>query len=123
MKTIPEFETGLMNGWLYLVAYFLGLTITAVSFPRDKRKKLFYEPQPPKGSPWRVYLTFGRIAAVAFNLLMIWTPFQIDTLYFLTGSIVYVLGYIIVITSLINFKQTPVDQMVHRGLYRFSRNP
>jgi len=46
-----------------------------------------------------------------------------------TGGLMGLLGVklgpfnIIVITSLINFKQTPVDQTVTHGLYRFSRNP
>jgi protein-S-isoprenylcysteine O-methyltransferase Ste14 len=123
MITMPVFEFGWMNGWLYLVTYFLGLIIMVVSFPGDKRKKLFYEPVPPMGSPWKIYLAVGRVAAVAFNLLMIWTPLKIGTLPFVVGSILYLLGYALVMASLMNFKRTPVDQMVRQGLYRFSRNP
>jgi protein-S-isoprenylcysteine O-methyltransferase Ste14 len=123
MITVPAFKIGWMNGWLYLVAYFLGLIIMTLSFPGDKRKKLFYEPVPPQGSPWKVYLAVGRIAAVAFNLLMIWTPVQIGTLPFVVGSILYLIGYALVMVSLVNFKRTAVDQMVTQGLYRFSRNP
>jgi protein-S-isoprenylcysteine O-methyltransferase Ste14 len=123
MSAIPEFEIGWMNGWLYLVAYFLGLIIMVISFPGDKRKKLFYEPVPPKGSPWKVYLAVGRVAAITFNLLMIWTPLQTGTLLFFAGTLIYLLGYVIVMVSLVNFKRTPVDKTVTQGLYRFSRNP
>ena len=123
MVTTPAFEIGWMNGWTYLVIYYIGLIIAVVSFPGDKRKKLFYEPVPPKGSPWKIYLSIGRVAAVAFNILMIWTPLQIGTPPFTAGSILYLLGYTVVMVSLVNFKRTPVDQMVTQGLYRFSRNP
>lgn len=123
MRVMPVFEIGMMNGWLYLVAYFIGLAMMAISFPRNKRKKLFYKPNPPKGIPRREYLAWGRIAAVAFNLLMIWTPLQIGSLSFAAGSFIYVIGYVIVIVSLVNFLRTPVDRMVTQGLYRFSRNP
>ena len=123
MQIMPEFESGIMNGWLYLVVYFLGLAISAIGFPSDKRKKLFFKPKPPKGSSRRIYLAIGRIAAIAYNLLMIWTPLQIGTHFFLVGSIMFLLGFFIVMVSLQNFKRTPVDRMVTRGLYRFSRNP
>jgi protein-S-isoprenylcysteine O-methyltransferase Ste14 len=123
MSAIPVFEIGWLNGWATLFIYFIGLIITVISFSSDKRKKLFYEPVPPQGSPWKAYLAVGRVAAVAFNLLMIWTPLQVGTPPFAAGSILYLFGYILVIASLVDFKRTPVDQMVTRGLYRYSRNP
>lgn len=123
MFTMPNFEIGWLNGWVFLVLYYTGLIITAISFPTEKRKKLFYEPEPTKESSWRVATAIGQIASVAFNLLMIWSPLQIGTPPFIVGSILYLLGYTFVMVSLVDFKRTPVDEMVSRGLYRFSRNP
>jgi protein-S-isoprenylcysteine O-methyltransferase Ste14 len=123
MRPMPNLEIGWMNGWVFLGLYYLALIITAISFSTEKRKKLFYEPDPTKRSSWRAATAVGQVASVVFNLLMIWSPLQIGTPSFTAGSIIYLLGYTFVMVSLVNFKRTPVDEMVSRGLYRFSRNP
>lgn len=123
MLFIPTLRIGLLNGWLPLIAYFLGLIIAVMTFPKGKRKKLFYEPQYPVGKPGWFIIMVGRLAAVSLVGLMIFTPIQMGTVYFYIGVAMYLFGYSIVVISLLDYRRTPANQIVTTGLYRYSRNP
>lgn len=48
---------------------------------------------------------------------------KIGTAFFYIGTIIYTIGLVGFIIALINFRNTPPDQPVTHGLYRYSRNP
>jgi protein-S-isoprenylcysteine O-methyltransferase Ste14 len=123
MDLIPEFRFGIVNAWLPLVVYFLGLIASVVAFPADKRKKLFLEPQYPVGHPRWFVLLVGRIAAVAFVLLSLVIPLRPGMALFTIGAALYVIGYTVVMVALADFRRAPADRIVNEGLYRYSRNP
>jgi len=120
---IPEFRFGILNAWLPLSVYFFGLTVSVLTFPRDKRKKLFLEPQYPVGHPRWFVLLAGRIAAVAFVLLSLVTPLHPGPATFTIGVALYIIGYAVVMVALADFRRAPADGIVNEGLYRYSRNP
>ena len=123
MVLVPEFGWHVLNGWTFLAAYFLGLIATVATFPGEKRKKLFYEPSPPRGSPRWLILMGGRLCAVSFVILMLFTPLQMDTVFFAVGAALYLAGYAVVVISLLDYRRAPVGQPVLDGLYHWSRNP
>jgi protein-S-isoprenylcysteine O-methyltransferase Ste14 len=123
MTLIPQFGCHLLNGWLYLVAYFLGLFLTVIAFTAEKRKALFHEPGPPRGSPAWLALLLGRLCAVTYVILMFFTPLRTGTAFFIAGTVVYVAGYALVVLSLLEFRRAAPGHPVTAGLYRFSRNP
>ena len=123
MDFLPPLEFGLLNGWLLLVAYFVGLTIAALAFPPDKRKKLFLEPHYPNGSPRWIILALGRIAAISFVVLTLFARLRLGTYLFYVGLGVYAIGYSVVMVSLNDYKRAPADNVVTGGIYRYSRNP
>lgn len=43
MRILPDLQIGLLNGWLLLIIYFLGLVLMVLTFPVKTRHKLFYE--------------------------------------------------------------------------------
>lgn len=123
MDLIPAFRFALVNAWLPLMIYFLGLTASVLTFSRDMRKKLFLEPQYPVGHPRWFILLAGRIAAVAFVLLSVVTPLRVGTVLFYVGVALYVAGYAAVMVALADFKRALADAIATEGLYRYSRNP
>ncbi len=123
MDFLPLAEFGLLNGWLLLVVYFVGLTISALGFPPDKRKKLFLEPHYPRGSSRGIILALGRIAAVSFVGLTLFAGLRLGTALFYVGLGVYAIGCSVVVISLNDYKRAPADGVVTAGLYRYSRNP
>lgn len=123
MVLIPAFRVGFLNAWLPLVLYFVGLIGSVLAFPTDKRKKLFREPQYPTGHPRWVILLAGRIAAIAFVLLSLVTPLRPATILFYLGAGLYVVGYVVVMAALGDFRRAPTAGIAIGGLYRYSRNP
>jgi protein-S-isoprenylcysteine O-methyltransferase Ste14 len=123
MRLFPTFGLAILNGWLLLVAYFLGLTLNVLTFPREKRRKLFLEPSYPKGD-WRsVVLLLGRLAAISFVASMIFTPLQTGSLFLYVGLAIYLLGFSVVMLSLVEYRRAEADRPVLQGIYAVSRNP
>jgi len=123
MDFLPPLHLGILNGWLLLVAYFVGLSISVMAFPVGKRKKLFLEPQYPRGHPRWVALMLGRIAAISLVVLALFTELRVGTFLFYVGVAFYAIGYVVVMVSLNDYKRAPADDVVTAGLYRCSRNP
>ena len=123
MDFLPPLRLGLLNGWLPLVAYFAGLTLSVLTFPRDKRKKLFLEPHYPRGQSRWAIIIIGRFAAISFVALSFFTELQVGTYLFYAGVVVYAIGYAVVMVSLNDFKRAPANDVATTGVYRYSRNP
>lgn len=120
---LPALSLSVFNGWLLLAAYFLGLTLSVLTFPREKRRKLFLEPAYPKGN-WRgLIIVFGRLAAIVFVVLMIFAPLRIESPYLYIGLAVYLLGFSVVMLSLFEYRKVEMGRPVIHGIYRVSRNP
>lgn len=59
-------------------------------------------------------------ASCAYSVFL---PLEPGTFFFYAGSLLYILGMLVVIMALLSFHTTPVDKPVTKGVYRFSRNP
>jgi protein-S-isoprenylcysteine O-methyltransferase Ste14 len=123
LEFLPPLHLGVANAWLLLAVYFIGLTASALAFPEDKRKKLFLEPHYPRRHPRWVIIGIGRIAAIAYVALTLFSPLRLGTVHAYIGIAIYLIGYAVVMISLQNYRQTPTNKLVTSGLYRFSRNP
>lgn len=120
---MPSLRFGLLNGWLFLAAYFIGLIISSLAFPSDKRRWLYHEAQYPVGHPRWYILMLGRVCAISFVTLSIFTPLVPGSVLFYLGIVIYAIGYIVVMVAMNDLKQVPVGEVVATGLYRYSRNP
>jgi len=109
MEWMPALRLGWLNGWLMLF------------FPRDVVAKLFAI------SGWtrrqRVLWAAGKLFTFSCLGLIVFTPLKIGRDVFAIGSVLFGVGFVGMIVALFNFRNTPVDQPVRRGLYRVSRNP
>ena len=56
-------------------------------------------------------------------VLAILSPLKLSELPFVIGGLIFVLGQICFVIALYNYKDTPLDHPVTKGLYRISRNP
>lgn len=65
----------------------------------------------------------GKLLALVCLVLIIFTPLKMGANVFIIGTVLYTLGLVGLIIALFNFKNTPLDQPVTRGLYRISRHP
>jgi len=121
MELFPTLEIGWLNGWILLAFEFLVQGSLLLVFPKDVVARLFDR------SDWSVkqsvYLIMGKVFSLLTLLLIILTPLKINSDIFMLGIILYILGVVGLVVAMYNFKDTPLDQPVTKGLYKISRHP
>ena len=123
MDLLPKLQLGILNGWIPLIIYFIGLILSASLYSKEARVWLFNNPKDEKKRVFMFIRLFGQLAMVAYILMMVFTPMKIDNPVFLVGVIVYFIGFVLEMSALYYFRKTPVGQPVVNGPYRASRNP
>jgi protein-S-isoprenylcysteine O-methyltransferase Ste14 len=121
MELFPELKIGLLNGWWAIVL--LGVTdgILFLVFPKEVVKRLW--DRSGLSQKQQAYTVAGKLCALACLALLTLTPLKIGHLVFVIGSLLIVLGLIGLVKALFDFKNTPLDEPVTRGLYQVSRHP
>lgn len=123
MDFFPEFHVGILNGWIPLIIYFIGLILSASLYSKEARVWLFNNPKDENKSVFLFIRLFGQLAMVAYILMMVFTPMRIGNPVFLVGATVYFVGFVLEMSALYYFRITPVGQPAVNGPYRASRNP
>ena len=123
MELIPRLEIGWLNGWILVCLLYLIFGIFLMTFPKDVRAKLFYYDRSRWNKTQRVFYVIGKLLALVCLVLIIFTPLKIGANVFIPGIILFTFGLAGFIIALFNFKNTPSNQPVTRGLYRISRHP
>jgi protein-S-isoprenylcysteine O-methyltransferase Ste14 len=121
MEFCPELSLGLFNGWLPLVLFYLVFGLLLAAFPRSVVSRLY------ERSGWdrrmKIMRAFGLIFMLSWFVLVIFSPPKIGKFVCVLGSSLYTLGLVGMVVALFNYKDTPLDRPVTRGLYSISRNP
>jgi protein-S-isoprenylcysteine O-methyltransferase Ste14 len=116
MSLVPAFEIGLWNAWILATILFLLITLSG-QVSKDIGRKI----APAK----EVKERNGPMMIVFFTLLIysIFLPLELWTAWFYAGLAVYLLGFIISITALVNVASTKPGEVFTAGIYRYSRHP
>jgi protein-S-isoprenylcysteine O-methyltransferase Ste14 len=121
MELFPRLEIGLLNGWILLAIEFLIQGSLLLAFPKDVISRLFDR------SGWnkkqRIFTVIGKLFSLLCLVLIILTSLKAVTGIFIAGWVLYVIGIVGLVVALFNFKDTPLNQPVTGGIYRFSRHP
>jgi protein-S-isoprenylcysteine O-methyltransferase Ste14 len=121
MELFPALGLGWLNGWLLLVSFYVVFGFLLLVFPKEVVKRLYDR------SGWsraqRILNAIGKVAMFACLALIIFAPLKIGEGVFVFGMVLFVLGLVGMMAALFNYRNTPIDQPVTRGLYRVSRNP
>jgi protein-S-isoprenylcysteine O-methyltransferase Ste14 len=126
MLLAPDFEIGLWNTWIFMVAwmFFHMVPLTWPIFSYDI-KAMFRKAgaSPPFNQNERIINNLG--ALVWFILLgySVFLPLPLGTPLLYAGIALFVAGLIIFEIAMIPFTKTAIDEPVTTGLYRYSRHP
>ena len=123
MELIPALEIGWLNGWILICLMYLIYGILLMAFPKDVVARLYDYDKSSWSKTQRGFYVTGKLLALVCLFLIIFTPLKIRSNIFIPGIILFALGLTGFITALFNFKNTPLNQSVTRGLYRISRHP
>lgn len=121
MTFFPAHKMDWLNGWILLAVEFLIQGSLLVLFPKEVVTRLFDR------SGWqykqRAFLLAGKVFSLICLILIILTPLKTGSTVFAAGLLIYAIGILGLVISMLNFKDTPLDQPVTRGLYKISRHP
>jgi len=118
MSLTPEFELGFWNAWIFT----LPIIIISILGPKILGKRASEE----VSSFTKKVKTLSNLSSLiillpfAYSMLL---PLKLDTIWFVIGLLIYLLAMFFVVTGLLNFATTPVNELVTRGVYSISRNP
>jgi protein-S-isoprenylcysteine O-methyltransferase Ste14 len=121
MELIPALQIGYFNGWILLALEFFIQGLLLLIFPREVVRRLFYR------SGWddkqKALTIIGKMFSLTCLVLIFLTPVKINPRIFPIGLIFYIIGLIGLVVSMLNFRDTPLDQPVTSGIYKHSRHP
>ena len=121
MELIPALQIGWLNGWVLLVVLYSIFGLLLLVFPKEVVGRLY------ERSGWsrrqRGLVLMGKLMALVLFPLIIFTPLKIGSPVFVLGTAIFALGLVGFVVALFNFRNTPLDRPVTKGLYGISRHP
>ncbi|MBN1428341.1 MAG: DUF1295 domain-containing protein [Anaerolineae bacterium] len=121
MEIFPALSLGWFNGWIALamLAFLDGFLF--LIFPKPVVARLWNR------SGWSrkqtVFTVIGKLIALAGLILIVFTPLKTGTPVFYLGAALVLAALAGLANALFDFKNTPPEQPVTRGLYKISRHP
>ena len=123
MSFFPLLGLGWYYGWVLLCVWWTIQGLSLILQPRDVRKRLFELNRSSWPKKTRVLFAMGKLVALIFLVVAALSPIYLNSIEFLVGIAVFVIGLIGLVGALWNFKNTPLDSPVSVGLYKVSRHP
>ena len=121
MEFLPELKLGWLNGWIYLAFFYGCFGLYLLSCPRTIVKKL-YSIRDWEKRYYRLSI-FGKPFSLTALVLIILSPLKIHSIAFWLGTLIYIVGFVIMFIALIIYRSTPANEAVQAGIYQYSRNP
>ena len=123
MEFFPALELGWFNGWTLLLVLYLVYGILLLVFPRHVVKRLYEYNRSSWIRRYRAFYVTEKLLLIVYIILVVLSPLKTDSFVFIPGIVLFSFGLTGFIIALFNFKNTPLNQPVSRGLYRISRHP
>ncbi|MBN1271543.1 MAG: isoprenylcysteine carboxylmethyltransferase family protein [Candidatus Aminicenantes bacterium] len=122
MSLIPSFKIGIGNAWLFMSVFILQMI--AITFvDKHARNKSHIPNDMRKNRRERYTGTIGNFIWLAAMGYSVFLPLQPGTTWFYVGLSVFFIGISLLTIATYNFITTPANQLITKGLYRFSRHP
>ncbi|MFX1516668.1 MAG: methyltransferase family protein [Promethearchaeota archaeon] len=121
MEFFPPLEVTLLGGWLFILCVAILQPSILLLMPKTVRSRLLDRSNFTRDQ--KILTGVSKTIVLFFQLILIFTPLAIGSIEFVIGIILFFLGIIGEVTAVMNFKMTPIDEPVTRGLYKYSRNP
>jgi protein-S-isoprenylcysteine O-methyltransferase Ste14 len=121
MRLFPSLGVNWLNGWIFFVFYLIIFGITLSNCSKEVRERLYDR------SLWdgktKLITTLGKFFSLTNIALIFFARLLIGTLEFYIGTMIYLLGLSLLVISIINYRDAPLDEPITQGVYKYSRNP
>jgi protein-S-isoprenylcysteine O-methyltransferase Ste14 len=120
LTLIPAFELGLCNAWILIIPILvISLSDMRVTASRESGKAGDF--QLTKKEKRIINAVF--LPMVVSWVYAVFLPLQLGIVWLYSGLIVYLFGMVFTSVAILNFATSPKEQVITKGLYRFTRNP
>ena len=122
MSILPTLKIGVWNGWIFMSVFILQMLV--IMFADKNVQKRTHIPAEARRN--KLERSISIIANIVWLLALIYSvflPLQINTNWFYIGLAVFIIGLIFLASATLIFMTTPIDELITRGIYQFSRHP
>ncbi len=123
MELFPALELGWLNGWILLVVLYGIFGMLLLFFPKAVVARLYAYDGLRWSKKQRAYHVIGKLLVLVNIVLTILTPLKVGSTVSILGVILFAIGLTGFTIALLNFKNTPLNQSITKGLYSVSRHP
>ena len=120
LSLVPAFEIGLWNAWILvipiLILSFLDMRVTAA---RESGKSGDFQLTRKEN----IIMNAVFLPMIVSFVYAVFLPLQLGTIWLYSGLLIFLFGMVFTIVAVLNFASSPKDEVITKGLYRFSRNP
>ncbi len=121
MPLIPAFEIGVWNAWIFMI--WLLIQNLVIMTNRKLYQRFGGHPDTKPSQKDKIGDLLSTLLWLLPTAYSIFLPLKLGTIWFPLGLIIFLLGLVIIIIATINFATTPMNELVTRGAYRYSRHP
>lgn len=121
MEWMPAFEIGLFNAWI-LTIWLVLMPVFSHIFIKDKNTTKKLQTSVPVKYEKELNIISMAVVILAF-IYSIFLPIEFDTIWFYIGSIVFLIGFILFVSTIVSLRNVSADNPFDKGSYRFSRHP
>ena len=122
MSIVPAIDIGVWNAWILmvwlLIPYFLE-PLNIIPKGREEGDSFVNEFNRMQKS---AFFTM-QILYILLIIYSVFVPLELGTVWFYAGLPIYLIGLISYSMVFAGFVNVPIDKLVTRGIYRYSRNP
>lgn len=122
MNLIPEFAISWMNGFWFSLLFIITNLIIIKVFPKHYKKRVLAMPKFDNPLTQAIGI-FNFILFQGLIIISIFIPVKYKSVFFIPGIVLFFIGYVFYIISLIDYATTNPDKPVVKGIYMYSRNP
>ena len=122
MSLLPVFKIGIWNGWIFMSVFLLQMFVIMIVDKGIRERS--HIPSDARRNKLEKYA--GVIGNLIWLLALgysVFLPLQLGTVWFYIGLSVFIIGLILMTLATFNFITTPLDQLITKGAYKFSRHP
>jgi protein-S-isoprenylcysteine O-methyltransferase Ste14 len=122
MLTSTAVKIGVWNAWIFMSVFILQMSI--ISFADKSVRERSHVPNDARRTTLEKYM--GIIANFIWLLALgysVFLPLLFGTVWFYIGFSLFIIGVLLLSFSTSNFMTTPMDQLIQKGVYKFSRHP
>jgi len=122
MSLTPALKIGICNAWIFMSVFLFQML--AIMFINRRARERSHVPREARRNRFERYISiignFIWLLAMGYSVFL---PLQFGSTWFYIGLSVFIIGLTLMAIATYNFIATPMDQLITKGAYKFSRHP